>query len=277
MRIKRFIKAFFIFIILNMLLVSFFHPYLKALVKSRKHFIRSSINHSIYYEEGSSLYAETISSCFPEAVKIIEKKLYVPFPSDFKIYVCSTQKSFNEFIGEGSMYPIRGAVLFGNIYISPGAFDFFGNDTHKETLLHELFHLHFRQVAGSVKERRIPHWFREGLADYISGSGGENLDNREACLSILSGRHIPLLDGNGLLKTMKGARKGLSNQMFHQQSKMIVEFLANKHPVGFKELVKALQQGIPFRKAFEEKLNSSLAVEWESFTQHLKAKGSEIF
>jgi hypothetical protein len=84
------------------------------------------------------------------------------------------RKSLNEFLANPPGTAPRGAAAMGDVYIGPRAFSFFGYDTHKESLMHELSHLHLKQRLGyfgfGVKIK-IPVWFSEGLANNIAGSG----------------------------------------------------------------------------------------------------------
>jgi hypothetical protein len=56
-------------------------------------------------------------------------------------------------------------------------------------LIHELSHLHIRNQIGNYKVSRLPFWFTEGLATYVSdGGGAHTVPERQAIDCIKSGR-----------------------------------------------------------------------------------------
>ena len=225
-------------------------PYWTALTKSKDNFIENANNKRVLYESGAKEYADKIADYLPIAIEIIEEKQFKPFPKDFRIYVCNTQKSHNEFLADPSLYLIRGSVLKGDILISPSAFNFEGRDTHKETLKHELSHLHFRQQLGFFKDRKIPQWFREGFADYVAGSSGEGVEENEAISFMMNGRHFILQEEGDIFGSFRKALNGLSGPIFHQQVKLFVTFLAESDSLKFKSFLLKIQKGESFNKSF---------------------------
>ena len=203
---KRKIFIIIISIIILILAFAFFiSPYSCALLKSKSHFIKHTKNEIVLYEPGVEEYANSIASYLPEAIKRVEEVHKLPFEYSFKIYICNTQKSFNEFTANSSTFPIRGTALLGDVFIAPSAFNFMGIDTHKETLVHELSHLHFQQRLGFFDRRKLPVWFSEGFADYVAGSGGEGIGESDAINFLLNGIHfIPDVEGD-ILGTVSGA------------------------------------------------------------------------
>ena len=147
-RKRKVIVIVFSSIILLLAVLFFISPYSTALLKSKSHFINHVKNDKVLYEAGAEDYADSIAVYLPEAIERVEQLHGLPFEESFNIYVCKTQKSFNEYTAIKSPYPIRGTALLGDVLIAPSAFNFFGRDTHKETLTHELSHLHFRQRLG---------------------------------------------------------------------------------------------------------------------------------
>jgi hypothetical protein len=189
----------------------------------------------------------------------------------FKVYVFSTQKSHNESLANTTSYPIRGAAVQGNIFIAPSAFAFKGLDTHKESLMHELSHLHLDQRLGFFKGRRIPSWFTEGLANIIAGSGGEGISEDMAIQYIKEGRHLIIPEKGGLFKHLtKIIREiGVTGPMYHRQNKMFVNYIHNLNPEAFKKLVLAVQEGESFSSSFVEYFEMSPEEMWGRFKSEL--------
>ena len=246
-------------------------PYSTALFKSKSYFIKHSLADNVYYEPGAEVYADSIVRFVPIAIERVEQVHGLPFEEPFKIYVCNTQKSFNEFTAITiTRFPIRGTAMMGDVYIAPSAFNFIGFDTHEETLTHELSHLHFQQRLGFFTRRKIPAWFSEGLADFVAGSGGEGISDSEAVNFILSGRHfIPEEEGE-TFGTIKKASNSLSGPMFHKQVKMFVTFIIESDSLKFKSFLREIQNGESFNESFNKKMNSEIKDKWEQFVSQLK-------
>lgn len=243
----------------------------QALTKSRKHFIEHPVDQRILFEPGAEEMADSFALFLPDAIRMVEDAQIFPFKETFRVYICNSQERFNEYLAlTGSFYPVRGAVLWGNILIAPSAFIFMGMDTHRETMIHELSHLHFRQRLGRLKERRIPVWFREGYADLVAGSGGEGVTETEAVQMILSGEHLIPEESSGLFRPFQKAQNGLTGPAFHRQAKMFVSYLAEKDTVLFGLLIKDLQEGIPFADAYIHLTGEDIQSSWIQFIDSLK-------
>jgi hypothetical protein len=240
-----------------------------ALLKSKRHFIVHDMNTRIRYEPGAEKYATEIAKYLPEALRIVEQQLYVPFKDRFTVYVCATQKSLNEYIAEPSLYPVRGSVLRSDIFISPSAFSFRGQDTHKQTLIHEMAHLHLEQILGFIRYRELPVWFREGVANSVAGSGGEGIGDEEAIRAILGGRHFVVTDKGGIFKPFHGAFSGITPVMFHKQNKMFVQFIRQNYPESFKQLMLDLYAGKPFGRSFSRNFKADVITIWNRFKDHI--------
>lgn len=248
-----------------------FSPYSTVLLKSKSQFIQHASTSNVYYEPGAEVYADSIARYLPVAVERVEQVHGLPFEESFKIYVCNTQKSFNEYTANSSAspYPIRGTALLGDVLIAPSAFNFIGRDTHKETLMHELSHLHIRQRLGFFKARKIPAWFHEGFADYVAGSGGEGISLSEAINFILNGKHfIPEEEGE-IFGSLHEASNGLSGPMFHRQVKMFVTWLIESDSLMFKSFLRKIQNGESFNESFNNIMGSGIKDKWVQFLSHL--------
>lgn len=251
------------------------HPVGIALLKSKRHFIKHPAEPRVYYEPGAEGYAEKIAAFLPEAIRMVEEGYYTQFKKSFKVYMCSSQKSHNEYLANRSLYPIRGSILRGDILIAPSAFYFNGEDTHKQSLMHELAHLLFFQNLGFFKSRNIPVWFGEGLGNYVSGTGDETFEDAEAIDAILSGRHFVPEEHGGIFKSFHKAFSGISPQMFQKQNKMFLKFIIERNPSGFKQFLLDLQAGKPFATSFHSNFNTSVSDVWEEFKTHIASQTSD--
>jgi len=218
--------------ILAVLIVFLRSPIGRALLKSKSHFIVHTADSRILYEPGAEGFADKLADFLPIAVKRVEEGHFLPFKKSFKVYVFSTQKSHNESLANTTSYPIRGAATPRNVFIAPSAFSFKGLDTHRESLMHELSHLHLNQRLWFLKRRRIPSWFTEGLANIIAGSGGEGISEDLAIQSIKEGRHLIIPERRGLLKRLTKTiqETGLTGPMYHKQNMMFVGYINSLNP-----------------------------------------------
>jgi len=246
-------------------------PFGKALLKSKSHFMVHSADSRILYEPGAEGFADKFADFLPTAIEQVEKGHFLSFKKPFKVYVCSTQQSHNEFIANPTSYPIRGAAFKRKVFIAPSAFSFKDMDTHRESLMHELSHLHLLQRVGMLKNRRIPHWFKEGLANFVAGSGGEGISQEMAIRSIKEGRHLVLQERGGLLKSLTKIIQAadLTGPMFHKQNKMFMNYIHRVNPEAFKKLVLAIQNGHKFSTSFVRYFKMNPQEMWDRFKSEL--------
>ena len=244
-----------------------------ALLKSKKHFKTSDIDKRVRYEPGAEEFADKIARYLPEAVQTVENGHFLPFKKPFKVYVCATQKSLNEFLADPPGAAPRGAAALGNVYIGPRAFSFFGYDTHKESLMHELSHLHLSQRSGYFGfgvRIKIPVWFSEGLANCIAGSGGEGIEDKEAIDAILAGKHFVVDEKGTFLRPFHKAFPGLSGPMFHKQDKMFVKYIIDSNPRKYKQFLLEIQNGASFAKSFSTNFGITVSGMFERFKENLE-------
>jgi len=159
------------------------------------------------------------------------------------------------------------------VWISPRAFSFHGQDTHRETLTHELSHLHLGQRLGWWhRTAELPSWFQEGLADWVADTGDEQASRREARETILSGHSIELDESGHLPFPKRPESYGMTWAMFHTQSRMFVEYLRSRDTNAFRRFVAASVRGVEFKAAFDDHFGKSLADVWRDFLQSLQSR-----
>ena len=224
----------------------------------------------IYYVPGSELVTARFAGLLQAAIGEVEAGLAAPFRSPFRVYVCPTHEDFARRIGEPPGTLVRGIEFPKDIWVSPKAFEFFGLDTGKATLAHELVHLHFGQHLGlGGRLRPTPSWFEEGVADWIAGTGFERMSRDEAVAAYRSGtRLVPDALGRPLIPR-RPPDYGLTWPVFHAQSRMFVEHLHSTREESFAVLVRSIQAGTRFDVAFREAFGRSLEDEWQGFVESI--------
>jgi hypothetical protein len=165
--------------------------------------------------------------------------------------------------------------LFRDIWVSPLAFNFRGTDTHRQTITHELSHLHMTQQLGLRSFMgTVPTWFAEGLADSVADTGCEIVSHQEAREAFARGRHfVPDAEGRFLFP-QSATHYGISWPMLHRQSRMFVEYLHDRAGGSFEDFVVAVGKGEPFDVAIQEHYGDSLNNLWNDFLESLNS-GSE--
>jgi hypothetical protein len=248
-------------------------PYGRAVLKSRRHFVRHPEDRRVFFEPGADSFAAHIAAVLPQAVSLVEQRLSGPFPRPFRVYVTSSQRSHNEFIAAPGDAPIRGCALLGNVYIAPSAFSFYGFDTHRQSLAHELVHLYIFQRLGFLRTRRIPVWFVEGLAHCIAGTGGEGVDEATVVGAIRDGRGVAPSEQGRLFQSVEGEARGLPVRVYQLQNRMFVQFLMDRYPACLELLVRDVLQGRPFARSFAGRFGRSVSEAWEEFRSSLSTRG----
>jgi hypothetical protein len=240
-------------------------PRAKASLRWKPGFEPLDCDSRVFFETGASVAAQRIADVLPDAIVKVEEMHGMPFTAEFRVYVCSTHQSFTEHLGLPETSPVRGIVM-RDIWLSPLAFDFHSRDTHRESLTHELSHLHLRQHLGWIRnQRNIPTWFAEGLADVVANTGGEIFTRQMALTSFAKGRHF-VPDAEGQFPFTKGLRAyGVPAPLLHQQSRMFVEFLRTRNLQAFREFLYALLQGAEFAEAFSSHFGVDLDQSWHQF------------
>jgi hypothetical protein len=227
----------------------------------------------VRFERGAEDLARTVAAALPAAVARVEACQSRPFETPFRVYVCASHESFTSHTGQPASSPVRGITFLWDIWVSPKAFTFHGEDTHRETLAHELSHLHLGQTLGWWhRTKEVPSWFQEGLADWVADTGDEQVSRYEAREAIHRGHSI-VLDESGHLPFPKRPESyGMTWPMFHMQSRMFVEYLRSRDTNAFAGFVAAVVRGSEFSSAFKNNFGESLPEVWEDFRGSMEAR-----
>jgi hypothetical protein len=249
-------------------------PVFAALAKSTSGFAPDPTDSRVRFEVGAEDEAARVAAFLNEAIAIVEAEQGRPFRKPFQVFVCATQESFNEFLGLPPTAPIRGSVRLGEVFLAPSAFRWLGQDRYRESLLHEMSHLHLRQNLGFRAYRgRVPSWFHEGLADLVSGAGGEGVSESDAVSAIRSGRAL-IPEASGHLWSLKPITDtGLGGPMFHRQSRMFLRYIRDRDPAAFSAFLGDLLEERELTGPFQTHFGVTTQEMWQEFVASLQDGG----
>ena len=245
-----------------------------AMLRSRSHFIPSDANPRVLYEPGMEESATLVASALPSAVIRVETRQHLPLAKPFRIYVCSSQESFNAYMGAPPGATARGVKVLNDIFLAPSAFSSWRGDTHGSVLTHELSHLHLYQRLGHRRSLwDMPVWFLEGLAVTVSGGGGEGVTSKDATSAILAGHHFTPDEKGSLLRPKRASDYGIGTFMFYRQSELFVTFIRDRDPSAFGDFMLSLQLGGggTFASLFEASFGTDVGEMWEALEEHLRS------
>ena len=248
-----------------------------AVFASRGQFMQSDDNPAVLYEPGMEREARLVAAALPEAISTVEARQCLPIAKPFRVYVCSSQESFNKYMAAPAGATARGVKVLNDIFLSPATFSSWRGDTHASVLTHELSHLHLYQRIGHRRTLwDVPVWFLEGLAVAVSGGGGEGVSREAVVSAIAAGNHfLPDVRGS-LLRPKRASDYGMETFMFYRQSELFVRFIMERDPDTFQEFMLALQLGggLTFESAFESIFGTSVEGIWSEFKQSLAPAGA---
>jgi len=251
-------------------LLPWLHPRARAAVRWSPGFQALEEDSRVFYEPGAEAHARRVAKALPAAMARVEECQGRPLEPGFRVYMCVSHGSFTRRLGESPDSPARGMKLCRDIWVSPLAFDFRGSDTHRQTIAHELSHLHMTQQLGlrSIMGP-VPTWFVEGLANWVAHSGGEIVSRRDALEAFARGDHF-VPDATGRFLFPRTAKHyGVSWPMLHQQSRLFVEYLHERSGRSFEDFIVAVGRGERFEAAFQAHCGDSLGNAWSNFLESL--------
>lgn len=253
------------------------HPRARASVRAVSGFSPHPIDGRVFFEPGADDFAERFARALPAAVEAVETTHSLPFKSPFRVYVCASHESFSRRLSLPENTPVRGLAFLWDVWLSPKSFDFNGLDTHRQSLTHELSHLHMGQYLGWIgRAKNVPTWFAEGLADIAADTGFE-IATRSMAVDALSRQHYFLPDTSGHLPfPRRPTDYGLSAPLLHAQSRLFVEYLRAQDRVAFSQFVSSVLSGASFETSFEEAFRTNVVASWDSFVTEISshAEGS---
>lgn len=243
---------------------------LVATLRSTRHFVPLASDGRVLHEPGAEGHAERIPPLLPGAIEAVEAGHHDEFAGPVRVHVCSTPASFERLTGHRSP-----AAVVSKLFLSPRLF--LEDRPLDRYLAHELSHLHLRQKLGLVRTFVTPAWFKEGLAEMVSGGATARLVSPlEAYAAVAGGRGFVPDAGRGLLRTFVSPRYGnhwnLEPAMFYRQCMLFVTFMREQDESAFRRLLAALGGGERFKRALSASYGVPLAVLWGRFVEHAEAR-----
>jgi hypothetical protein len=234
-------------------------------LRSTDHFVPLEAEPRVLYEPGAEAFAQQMAELLPEAIERVEAGHYRPFAKPVTIRVCASEESYEKLTG----LKAPASVTLKGVFFSP--------QLVKEQrplllyLAHELSHLHLEQQIGKWKFARIPGWFKEGLATYVSGGGGaQKVSESEAIEAIKAGKHFEPHETGGIFFRKYGHHWGLSPHMFYRQSMMFVAYLKSIDEQKYRSFLLSIQDGTCFSDSFDDAFNARPEEIWQEFVINIK-------
>ncbi len=236
-----------------------------AVLRSTDHFVTHKKDSRILFETGAEDYANKVALFLPSAIQQVEEKQYHSFIMPVQVYICASRESFTRMYGAD----VRAGVLT-KLFLSPRIFED-GDEVARLYLIHELSHLHLRDQLGNYKLSRLPYWYKEGLAVYVSdGGGAHSVTYAEANRFIKVGKHFVPNKKGGLIFQNNHNDWNLKPQMFYRQSEMFIKYLATLNEDAFKQFLLATQNGDRLQIALDKSYKKDLNTIWESFLKTMQ-------
>ena len=244
-----------------------------AKYKSTDHFLTLETDNRIRYEE-SAKNAHYLSKILNESQETVVRALNANFEKPVEIYICSSQESFNEYVFLSKN--VRGAVYWGKLFLSPGAFS---RGSVKRLTAHELTHyLFYTHLGEKAHIEGIPLWFREGIAEFVANGGAKYTEGNEVFVLMTHKEREAYLSGklNYWFFTKSAAdavtKEGMANWMLYRVGALFVHFIHDSNPQGFDSLIKLLLSGIRFKEALQKSHGQDTDSLLKEFTSYLSQK-----
>ena len=239
-----------------------------AVLRSTDHFVTHKNDSRLLFEPGAEDYADKIDLFLSSAIQQVEEKQYRLFTKPVRVYICASRESFARMYGAD----VRAGVLT-KLFLSPRIFED-GDEIAKLYLIHELSHLHIRDQLGNYKMSRLPFWFKEGLATYVSdGGGAHTVTEKQAIDSIKSGKYFVPNEIGGFIFQKTASDWCLEHHMFYRQSMMFISYLAAINESGYRKLLLGIENGERFSTALQAAYNEKLENLWNNFLYEVNKMG----
>lgn len=243
-----------------------------AALRSTDGFAPAASDGRVLCEPGAEAYALRVSPLLPAAIAAVEQVHGWPFRRAVSVYVCATDESCARHTG--SKAP---AVVTNKLFLSPALFD--GARPLDRYLAHELSHLHLVQSVGVRGAFRIPEWFKEGLAEVVSGGAtGRTVADAEAFAAVREGRSFVPDEGRNVVSSFLFPRYGahweLGQPMFYRQCMLFVRFLRDTDAGAFREFLSAVEDGREFGRALCDAYRVPLDELWRRFQKSAPGGGN---
>ena len=231
-------------------------------VQSKAAFAQCTSDFRIVCEPGSEDLAKSIVPLLPDAIASVEKAQLSNFSSPIVIYTYKTRESFSTHSGAPAY--AEGAVSLGTLNLSPKLLS--APERTKGILAHELSHLHLQLEMGSLAWARIPSWFHEGLATFVSNGGGaETVSAEEALVALSLGNRFEPDGSQWALFPKSASSYGIGPHLYYRQAALFVAFMHDTDPLAFEQLLRAIAAKVAFSEAIESSFHQALPAIWKWF------------
>jgi hypothetical protein len=229
-------------------------------------------NGQIHFEPGAEDYARDVLALLPAAISQVEAAQGRPFAHPVTIGVYATPERYASANATGNAGAV-GVGAFGRIILSP-ALHGAQRQRLPAILAHELSHAHIQGYISSYSAVRLPVWFKEGLAVWVSkGGGAEFVSPGEAWRAIERGEHIDIEDTGSLLhmgeirfeRAPAGINPSHRTVMAYRQAGMFVAFLHDSDAGGFAHMMDAILDGRCFADAVSIGYHDDIQSLWQKF------------
>jgi hypothetical protein len=238
-----------------------------AWFQTKQAFVQCTSDFRIVCEPGSEELAKGIVPLLPDAIASVEKTHLSKFTSPVLIYAYATQESFATH--SGALAYADGAVSLGRLNLSPKLLS--TPERMKGVLTHELSHLHLQMQMGSLAWARIPSWFHEGLATFVSSGGGaETVSAEEAISAFAQGKHFEPESSQWVLFPKSAASYGIAPHLYYRQAELFVKFMHDYDPGAFERMLGIIAGGVALSEAIESSYREALSVLWKRFLDDQK-------
>ena len=224
----------------------------------------------ILCEPGSEALAARIVPLLPAAIATVEKAQFSRFGSPIIVHTYATRDSFAKH--SGSEGYADGVTSLGVLHLSPKLLSM--PERTDSILTHELSHLHLLLQMGSLSLSRVPSWFSEGLATYVSGGGGaETVPAANALAALRHGQRFVPDEAQSILFQKNAASYQLAPHLFYRQAALFVGFMHDSDPVAFETMLAQVAAKTPLGEAVASSYHKRLATIWDSFLCRMSDAG----
>lgn len=239
-----------------------------AWAQSKSHFHVCTSDARIVCEPGSETLARAAASALPHALDTVARAQFAPFLRPVAVYTYASRESYVAHTGQSR--ESAGSVFLKAVHLSPKLLD---QEPARlpRILAHELSHLHLAQGMSTLAWSRVPGWFSEGLAVYVShGGGAETVSVESARAAISQGKHFVPEATQSWLGAKHAASYGLEAHMYYRQAALFVEYLHHSEPAAFERLVRSPAGGARFDSSVRSAYARPLDELWTGFVATVK-------
>jgi hypothetical protein len=224
----------------------------------------------ILFKAGMQKEAVIASEALDKSINAIELVHGKTFTGKVRIHLCNSSECFTEYTG---FKDILAAVTDKGLFLAPYVFK---QADFTKWLTHELSHLHLFQQISTIDALLIPQWYHDGLATFASNGGGASkVSIEEAEKLMLSAKYIVTRERGEFYKTrwplnyQASTDAWFQQHMDYRQASMFYEYL---HPKGGERLIRELESGVNFGKAFSKVYGTTPEEQLEIYLDDLRKK-----